>query len=402
MPALFSNLAGITIPASGTGPGTSDPVYSYINVSGLPSTINFIQVDLANLSHTFPADLDVYFGSASTGYIQLMSDAGSSFDLTNANLAFVPDSFSTAALPQFSQIISSNATSPITYYRGTNYGSGDIPGNTYPTDLATFIGSNPNNSWGLYIYDDAAGDSGYLGGWFLHIGTAPYNVSAGGTYNITDQNGVTLNASATDGDGQALSYSWDLNGDGIFGDVTGQSPFVSRSTLRSYGINLGTYAIRVRASDGYGPTTSAFSYIVVTDDDTTAPTITLTGSSGTQTTTQNQQFNWQIQDVSGSSSTVTVRRDGVLIFSRNYTSNVSSDSFDFNSYGLGSYVISINATDHDSDRPGDASSSSLSRTVNVVNTPPVSVPLPDVNVSEDAPDTVINLSSYFVDPRSEE
>jgi hypothetical protein len=46
------------------------------------------------------------------------------------------------------------------------------------------------------------------------------------------------------------------------------------------------------------------------------------------------------------------------------------DSFDFNAYGTGSYTISIEAVDKDADWDGDALSSSVTRTVNVLNTPP--------------------------------
>src|SRR5207244_3351455 len=61
--ATYSNFNGITIPATGTGPGASNPLYSQLSVSGLPSTIDYMQVELVGLSHTFPDDMDVYFGT---------------------------------------------------------------------------------------------------------------------------------------------------------------------------------------------------------------------------------------------------------------------------------------------------------------------------------------------------
>lgn len=59
------------------------------------------------------------------------------------------------------------------------------------------------------------------------INNAPHAV-AGGSYQICNGNGVTLDATGSfDFDGDQLTYSWDLNGDGQFGDLTGATVLYS-------------------------------------------------------------------------------------------------------------------------------------------------------------------------------
>src|SRR5439155_24543158 len=111
-----------------------------------------------------------------------------------------------------------------------------------------------------------------------------------------------------------------------------------------------------RAGYSLSPYTTLFRS--VTDDDTAAPFILLGGSQNTENDGQDQVFTWNVTDVSGLSSvSVVITQDGNPI----HTSSAASGSFDFNSYGLGVFQISVNATDNDGDRAGDTSSSSDAR-----------------------------------------
>lgn len=85
----------------------------------------------------------------------------------------------------------------------------------------------------------------------------PENVSAGGPYTISEGDSLALSGSAT-GTG-SLTYSWDVNGDSVFGDAVGASPTLNWAQLVALGISAGysTRNVVVRVSDGYGDVVSS-------------------------------------------------------------------------------------------------------------------------------------------------
>src|SRR5439155_14384078 len=87
-------------------------------------------------------------------------------------------------------------------------------------------------------------------------GNRPPTASADGPYTLAEGQGVTLNASASsdpDPD-DTLTYSWDVNGDGVFGDATGVQPSLTWAQLNALGINDGPhqFSVRVRVDDDAG------------------------------------------------------------------------------------------------------------------------------------------------------
>src|SRR5207253_710182 len=103
----------------------------------------------------------------------------------------------------------------------------------------------------------------------------PPTASAGGPYSIAEGQSLTLNASASsDPDGDPLTYSWDINGDGAFGDAAGVAPTFTWAQLQALGIDNGPAAfnVTVRVDDGQG-------HVV----DSTAVTLTLTDTAPTAT-----------------------------------------------------------------------------------------------------------------------
>src|SRR5439155_748609 len=102
----------------------------------------------------------------------------------------------------------------------------------------------------------------------------------------------------------------------------------------------------------------------VSDDDTEVPTIMLIGSEGSENDGQNQSFTWHVSDASGLNSVlVTISKDGSVV----QTFTTANDSFDFNTFGLGTFDITVSATDADSDRANDALTSNASRSVVVTD-----------------------------------
>ncbi|MBP7690502.1 MAG: PKD domain-containing protein, partial [Anaerolineales bacterium] len=89
----------------------------------------------------------------------------------------------------------------------------------------------------------------------------------GGPYNTPEGTDRMLNASASsDPDGDALTFSWDFNNDGVFGDAAGATPVFDRVGQD------GVFPIAVRVSDPGGLTDTAAGVVVVTN---VAPTVSL-------------------------------------------------------------------------------------------------------------------------------
>jgi subtilisin-like proprotein convertase family protein len=159
----FFNFSGITIPSSGAGV----PFPSSIAVAGVPGVVTHVTVTLFGVSHTFSDDIDVILRAPGGQGVMLMSDAGSGFDLTNANLAF--DDCATRVVPNGTQISSGR-------FRPSNYGADTILApapDDAATTLAVFNGLNANGTWDLFVSDDLGGDAGSVTGWGITIFTAP-------------------------------------------------------------------------------------------------------------------------------------------------------------------------------------------------------------------------------------
>jgi len=99
----------------------------------------------------------------------------------------------------------------------------------------------------------------------------------GGPYSISEGDPLSLDASGTtDPDGELLSYSWDMNGDGVFDDVTGQMPDLSWDALRGFGIDDdGTYELKLQVEDGKGGIDRVSTTLTVSNTD---PTLAATGT----------------------------------------------------------------------------------------------------------------------------
>jgi PKD domain len=87
----------------------------------------------------------------------------------------------------------------------------------------------------------------------LGVGSRAPMVSAGGPYTIQEGGSLTLHATATDPNGAALTYSWNINGNDTFGQAVGRDPTLTWRQLAALGITTnGTYTVRVIVRDGDG------------------------------------------------------------------------------------------------------------------------------------------------------
>jgi len=177
---LYSNTAPIMI----NDATNASPYPSIIHVSGLSGSVANTLVTFTNLYHSSPKDIDALLVSPSGAKSYLMAKAGADLTVSKVTLAF--DNASTNALPKSTQIVSGT-------YRPTAYAIAtppfpvpappSTPASPYTTNLSTFIGTNPNGDWSLFIIDDFAPYSGIVSnGWLLNLTTAtpvPANADLG-------------------------------------------------------------------------------------------------------------------------------------------------------------------------------------------------------------------------------
>ena len=189
----FTNVAAITIPNSGTGPGASSPYPSVINVSNMAGTISSVMMTLKNLSHTWTRDIDILLVGPTGQTLIVMSDAGGdngsagSAGANNVTLTF-SDAAATV-LPDTTLVAGT--------YRPTNYVDASIGGDNFPspaplgpwgTNFSVFQGLGANGAWSLYVFDDGPGDKGSVaGGWSLSITTVPGSEAGPTISDILDQ-----------------------------------------------------------------------------------------------------------------------------------------------------------------------------------------------------------------------
>ena len=113
----------------------------------------------------------------------------------------------------------------------------------------------------------------------LDVNEAPTS-DAGGSYAINEgDDSLVLDGTASnDPEGLALTYEWDLNGDLVYGDVTGATTGVSWATLTSFGIDDDNPSITIglRVTDDIGQFSISTTTLAVAN---VAPTLITTGAS---------------------------------------------------------------------------------------------------------------------------
>ncbi|WP_425618134.1 beta strand repeat-containing protein [Anatilimnocola sp. NA78] len=203
---------------------------------------------------------------------------------------------------------------------------------------------------------------------------APQNASAGGPYTINEGASLTLSGSATDpaGANDPLTYSWDVNGDGTFGDAIGANPTLNWAALNALGIvDNGTRNVSVRVSDGDSGVTTSTSVLLtinnvapslmielssdsINENESTTLTGTITDPAATDTFTLN--LNWgdslspnNVQPFTLGTTPLTVEEDGIdwnpttRVFSMPHTyldDNPTTTSSD-------EYIITVDVSDDD-------------------------------------------------------
>ena len=174
--AVVTNNTPISPPDRvGTNPPTT--VSSTVNISGLPGAVTKVRVSLNNITHTFPADLDVVLQSPSGSFTMVASDtiAGSP-GVMNFTATFDQSALAPTTLPLnntgFYQPTNSPGNATLEPGGIDNLPSPGPGSFNFGTPILTgFDGENPNGEWKLFVVDDEAADTGSIGSWTLDITT---------------------------------------------------------------------------------------------------------------------------------------------------------------------------------------------------------------------------------------
>ena len=190
---------------------------------------------------------------------------------------------------------------------------------------------------------------------------------ANGNYTIDEGSSLSLSATGTtDADVPAdnLTYTWDVNGDGTFGDATGETPSLTWAQLVALGIDDGpaTRTVSVQVSDGTNTHTDTATLTV----NNVAPTAV----GETDSTNEDVAITFAIADLLSNDSDpvdpITLDR---IVSSSNGTAVISGTDIiftpdqDFN--GTANFVYEI------SDDDSATAEGTVTITVNAVNDEPV-------------------------------
>jgi glucose/arabinose dehydrogenase len=163
--------------------------------------------------------------------------------------------------------------------------------NSHPVDLAT---------------DPASGDLFYVnfeGGQvrrirYIGANTPPLAVATANPTSGTAPLTVQFTGSgSSDPDGDALTYSWDLNGDGAYGDSTTVNPSFTYATA-------GTYQVTLRVTDARGASSTSTPVTITVGPGNTAPAPVID--------TPPSSLTWAVGDTISFSGHATDAEDGTL------------------------------------------------------------------------------------------
>jgi hypothetical protein len=154
------------------------------------------------------------------------------------------------------------------YYLGSSTVTTNASGNvTFTASLSTPIPAGAG-----YISATATDAAGNTSEFCADIPVAP---TSGGPYTISEGDSLRLYAAAAST--SPLTYSWDINGDGVF-DVTGSNQIVVPwATLNALGVDgPHTYTMQVQAKDGQGNVVLSLTAPLTVKNTPPTPAITTT------------------------------------------------------------------------------------------------------------------------------
>ncbi len=233
IPTQFTNSGAIQVPV---GTNKANPYPSQITVSGFAQPVVKVTATLQNLTHRYPAELDVLLVGPGGQKVILMSYAGggTANAVTNVTLTFDDDAPSglgiTARLTNGTFRPSNNAVFSQTL-------PAPAPPGPYGANLSAFHGSDPNGVWSLYVADNYAPENGgsMSAGWRLNIEhPVPPSITNQPQF-LTNTTCGTINFTVGVAGTPPLSYQWYFNDTTIPG-ATGANYTRTNATMADTGL----------------------------------------------------------------------------------------------------------------------------------------------------------------------
>ena len=252
------NGGGGTIAAS----AAATPYPAIITVSGVPAGAIVKEVKINGLNHTWSDDVDIVLQSPSGTNVVLISDVGGGgADFVNNNYTLNDGAANSmgATVPASGDYKPTNRVGTI----GVEPDNWAAPGPgavTQPNPtLSSFGNGSQNGDWKLFVFDDAAGDSGNWGSWSITFTDPPavcFPISltgqpanatvcagANGSFTVVaTPNGVSYNWQVNTGSG----FTYLTNG-GVYSGVTTATLTITGATLAMNGYQ---YRVVVTCSQG--------------------------------------------------------------------------------------------------------------------------------------------------------
>ena len=252
------NGGGGTIAAT----AAATPYPAIITVSGVPAGAIVKEVKINGLNHTWSDDVDIVLQSPSGTNVVLLSDVGGGgADFVNNNYTLNDGAATSmgATVPASGSYKPTNIVGTI----GVEPDNWLAPGpgavsQPNPT-LSSFGNGSQNGDWKLFVFDDAAGDSGNWGSWSITFTDPPavcFPISlTGQPANATvcaGTNGSFTVAATPNG----VSYNWQVNtgsgftyltNGGVYSGVTTATLTITGATLAMNGYQ---YRVVVTCTQG--------------------------------------------------------------------------------------------------------------------------------------------------------
>jgi subtilisin-like proprotein convertase family protein len=266
------NSGQVFIPDLGTS-GPAAPYPSTLTVTGV-SNITKLRVELRDIAHTFPSDMDIMLVAPGGQKAILMSDVGGGTDVENITILF--DDNASSPIPSSGALISGVFRPGNLNVTNDNFPV-PAPAATLESSLSVFNGTSPNGVWSLYVLDDATGDTGIIaGGWCLHIETVPKP-------DVCNSSQVLLPDAGTSGVGAPYPSTLTVSGVSTIGKLTVEVRDINHTFPSDIDLMLvGPAGQNVMLMSDAGGGTDALDATLVFDDDAATSITTITAlTSGT-------------------------------------------------------------------------------------------------------------------------